>query len=86
MKSFIYAQTTTTYTNLMPLPMRIRGEKIIQFTEQTNSGKHYPPKLRAVHHCNSLNINSKFGDVIHVIVRFAQDTLPKLVIFSLFFQ
>ena len=47
--------------------------------------KHYPPKLRAVHHCSSLKIKSKLGAVIDVNVRYAQDILLVLVIFSLFF-
>ena len=51
----------------------------------TNSGKHYPPKLRTLHHCSSLKIKSKLGAVIDVNVRFAQDTLPILVTFTLFF-
>ena len=29
-----------------------------------NYGKHYPPKLRTVHHCSSLKIKSKFGAVM----------------------
>ena len=41
-----------------------------------NSGKHYPSKLRTVHHCSSLRIKSKLGTVIDVNVRFAQDLLP----------
>ena len=57
---------------------------ILQFTERTNSGKHEPPKLTAVHHCNSLKVKSNLGAVINVNVRFAQDILPMLVIFSLF--
>ena len=55
------------------------------FTERTNSGRHYPPRLKTVHHCNSLKIKSKLGGVIDINVRFAQDILPMLVIFSLLF-
>ena len=58
---------------------------ILPFTERTNSGKHYPSKLRVVHHCSSLKIKSKLDAVINTNVRFAQDILPMLVIFSLFF-
>ena len=29
-----------------------------------NYGKHYPPKLRTVHHCSSLKIKLKFGAVM----------------------
>ena len=84
---FYYAKSTTTYAILMSLPLIIRitnTYQILLFTEQTSSGKHYPPKLKVVHHCNSLKIKSKLGAVINVNVRFAQDILPMLVIFSLF--
>ena len=89
MKSFIYAKTTTTYAILMPLPLIIRVTNtywILLFTERTNSGKHYHPKLKTMHHCSSLKIKSKLGTVIYVNVRLAQDILPILVTFSLIFQ
>ena len=87
MKFFIYTQTTTTYAILMFLLLIIRVTntyQILLFTEQTNFGKHYPPKLKAVHQCNSLKIKSKLGAVIVDNVRFDEDLLSMLVIFSLF--
>ena len=74
--------------NLMSLPLIIHVTntyEILLFTERTNSGKHYPPKLRTVRHCSYLKIKSKFGTVIDIIVRFAPDILPMLVKSSLFF-
>ena len=44
-----------------------------------------PPKLRAAHHCSTFKIKSNFGAVTDVNVRFAQNILPIMVIFSLFF-
>ena len=42
---------------------------ILLFTVRTNSGKHYPPKLRIVHHCSSVKIKSKLAAVICQICR-----------------
>ena len=87
MKSFIYAKTSTTYAILTSSSLIIRipnTYQILLFTERTNSGKHYPPKLRTAHHCSSLKIKSKLVAVINANVRFAQDILPMLVIISFF--